>query len=76
MNSASLQLQWTSWTMTWDYWPSHYLCCEFCRMSTSHFRRSMVLLEGIRIAIVTLAAILLNQPEWIEEFRPKEKPTL
>jgi hypothetical protein len=34
------------------------------------------LLELLRLAIVGLVAILLNQPEWVEEYRPTDKPTI
>jgi uncharacterized membrane protein len=34
------------------------------------------LLELLRLAIVGLVAVLLNQPEWIEEYRPADKPTI
>jgi hypothetical protein len=40
------------------------------------YRFSMGLLELLRVAIVAIVAILLNQPEWIEEYRPEEKPTI
>ena len=30
----------------------------------------------LRLALVAFVAILLNQPEWIEEFRPEEKPAI
>ncbi len=33
-------------------------------------------LELLRIAIVAIVAVLLNQPEWVEEFRPDAKPTI
>jgi hypothetical protein len=33
-------------------------------------------LELLRFALVCFAALLLNQPEWIEEYRSQEKPTL
>ena len=36
----------------------------------------MGLLELLRLAIVAIVAVMLNQPEWIEEFRPEEKPTI
>ncbi len=42
----------------------------------SGYRASMGLLELLRVAIVAIVAVLLNQPEWIEEFRPEEKPTI
>ena len=42
----------------------------------SGFRPSMGLLELVRLGLVASVAILLNQPEWIEEFRPDEKPAI
>jgi hypothetical protein len=34
------------------------------------------LVELLRVAIAGLVATLLNQPEWVEEFRPDEKPVV
>lgn len=34
------------------------------------------LVEVLRLLIAILVGVLLNQPEWVEEFRPKEKPTI
>jgi hypothetical protein len=42
----------------------------------SGYARSQGLLEILRFIIVSLLVVLLNQPEWVEEFRPLEKPTL
>ena len=42
----------------------------------SGWRRSIGLLELFRLALVCLVALLFNQPEWIEQFRPREKPTV
>ncbi len=42
----------------------------------SGYRRSVGLLEGLRLTLVTAAALLLNQPEWVEEYRAREKPTV
>jgi hypothetical protein len=42
----------------------------------SGYRRSMGLLELLRLALVALVVLLLNQPEWIEEYRPHEKPAI
>src|SRR5487761_1143324 len=42
----------------------------------SGFRRAIGLLELLRLSIVVAIAVLLNQPEWIEQFRPEHKPTL
>lgn len=50
----------------------------FCYIAwrRSGYRTSMGLLELLRLALVVFVAILLNQPEWIEEFRPEEKPAI
>ncbi|MFG0286723.1 MAG: hypothetical protein ACF8CQ_01020, partial [Rhodopirellula sp. JB044] len=40
------------------------------------WRRSTVALEGLRFAMVSLAAMLLGGPEWVEEYRPDEKPVV
>ena len=37
---------------------------------------SMGLLELLRLGLVGTVAVLLNQPEWIEEIRPEEKPAM
>ncbi len=42
----------------------------------SQWRRAVVLLEFMRFFIVVAIVILFNQPEWTQEFRPKEKPKL
>ena len=42
----------------------------------SGYRSSLGLLELLRLSIVCLAAVLFNQPEWVEEYRPDEKPSV
>ncbi len=42
----------------------------------SGYRGAIGLLELMRFVVVTAAAVLLNQPEWVEEFRPEERPTV
>jgi uncharacterized membrane protein len=42
----------------------------------SGFRTSIGLVELLRLSIVAIAVVLLNQPEWVEEFRPEDKPTI
>ena len=34
------------------------------------------LVELLRVLIACVVAMLLNQPEWVEEYRPDEKPTV
>ncbi len=42
----------------------------------SGYRRSIGLLEAVRLALVIVIAILFNQPEVVEQYRPQEKPTV
>ncbi len=42
----------------------------------SGYRTSLGLLELLRFTLVALAALMLNQPEFIQEFRPQEKPAV
>ena len=42
----------------------------------SGYRKSIGVLEFLRLLIVSIVALILNQPEWVEEFRPEEKPTI
>ncbi|MFN6129560.1 MAG: hypothetical protein ACK494_11785 [Planctomycetota bacterium] len=39
------------------------------------FQRGTVALEVLRLGIVAAAAVLLNQPEWLEDYRSVEQPT-
>jgi hypothetical protein len=48
----------------------------FIAWRRSGYRPSMGLLELLRLGLVGMVAVLLNQPEWIEEFRPEEKPAI
>ncbi|MBI5757636.1 MAG: hypothetical protein HZA46_03865, partial [Planctomycetales bacterium] len=48
----------------------------FVAWRRSGFARSQGLLEILRLFSVGLSVLMFNQPEWIEEFRPDEKPTV
>lgn len=45
-------------------------------LSRTGFTRSMVVLESIRMLLVILVAVTINQPEWLKEFFPEEDPVL
>jgi hypothetical protein len=49
---------------------------SFIAWRRSGYRADIGCLELLRLVIVALATILLNQPEWVEEYRPNEKPTI
>lgn len=40
------------------------------------YRTMHGLQELLRVGIVTAVAVLFNQPEWVEEYRPEERPTI
>src|SRR5947209_7846994 len=48
----------------------------FAAWRRSGYARGQGLLELFRLALVAVMAITLNQPEWVEEFRPEEKPAV
>jgi hypothetical protein len=48
----------------------------FIAWRRSGYRPAMGILELLRLGLVVTVALLLNQPEWIEEFRPDEKPSI
>jgi hypothetical protein len=48
----------------------------FLTWKRSGFAVGTGLVELLRILIACLVALLLNQPEWVEEYRPDEKPTV
>ncbi len=48
----------------------------FVAWRRSGYRRDYGLLELLRLAMVCLIAIVFNQPEWVEEYRPEEKPSI
>jgi hypothetical protein len=75
--SRSLTFLWTPWSLA----ASIVLVLvtagfSFVAWQRSGYRRSVGLLELLRLGIVVIAAIVMNQPEWIEEFRPEEKPSI
>jgi hypothetical protein len=75
--SRSLNFLWTPWSLAGSIvlvMATAGLC--LLAWQRSGFRRSIGLLEGLRLALVVMVAILFNQPEWVEEFRPEEKPAI
>lgn len=75
--SRSLTFLWTPWSAVASallVLAAAVLC--FVAWRRSGYRRSQGWLEGLRFTIVCLGAVLLNQPEWVEEYRPEEKPSV
>jgi hypothetical protein len=75
--SRSLTFLWTPWSAALSA-IAVLVAAGFCFAAwrRSGYRYSMGLLELLRLALVVLVAVLLNQPEWIEEYRPEEKPSI
>jgi hypothetical protein len=75
--SRSLTFLWTPWSLAASIFVV-LAAAGFCLLAwrRSGYRRSVGLLEMLRFALVSIAAVLLNQPEWVEEFRPEEKPAI
>ncbi len=78
MNATqTLTFLWTSWSLIASLIivaVVAVLCWVAWRRSD--YRRDIGALELLRFVLVCGAAILFNQPEWIQEFRPSEKPTI
>ena len=52
------------------------LALSYFAWRRSGFLKSVLWLELLRCGIVAVGAFLLNQPEWVQEFRSDEKPAL
>ena len=75
--SRSLTFLWTPWSLAASVVVVlATLILGFIAWRRSGYRASIGVLEAIRVLLVTAAAVLLNQPEWVEEFRPEEKPSV
>jgi len=48
----------------------------FLTWRRSGFAIGTGLVELLRVLVAACVAVLLNQPEWVEEYRPDEKPTV
>lgn len=40
------------------------------------YAKSIAMLEGLRLLIIAFVVVLLNQPEWTEQYRPDVRPTI
>ena len=78
MNATrTLTFLWTPWSLILSAAAlliTGILCLVAWRRSG--YRASVAGLEMVRFGVVLVASIMLNQPEWVEEFRPDEKPIL
>lgn len=78
MNSThTLTFLWTPWSAALSIGVV-ILAAGFCWTAwrRSGYARAQGLLELLRLGLIALMALILNQPEWVEEFRPVEKPAI
>lgn len=76
-SSAELTFLYTGWTVAIAMIAFVATAvCSFIAWQRSGFRTSVAFLEFIRLTLVAVAGILLNQPEWVEEYRPEQKPAI
>ncbi|HEX4070527.1 MAG TPA: hypothetical protein VHX68_05140, partial [Planctomycetaceae bacterium] len=75
--SQSLTLLWTPMTVVLSIVAVLVAAgMGFAAVRRVGYRPAYVALESLRFAIVCLAVLLFNQPEWIEEFRPQGEPSI
>jgi hypothetical protein len=73
----SLTLLWTPWSVALSV-VVVIVAAGLCAAAwqRSGYARGQGLLELLRLGIVAFMALILNQPEWVEEFRPVERPAI
>ena len=73
--TTSLSFAWTSWTIAIAILAVlATLVVSFVACHRTQWRRSTVILESLRLTMVLLAAALLGGPEFIQQYRPDDKP--
>ncbi len=75
--SRTLVFLWTPWTIVLGVIAiavvSGFAVATWLRCGRS---RSVACLEALRVLLTIAAVLLLNQPEWVEEYRPEERPAI
>lgn len=77
MNSQMLTLLWTPWSLLFSsvvLLVAAALCWAAWRRSGWH--RGVGGLEIVRFSAVALGVWMLNQPEWVQAYRPQERPSI
>ena len=49
---------------------------SFVAWKRSGYRPAIACLEALRLTILALIGVVLNQPEWVETYHPTEKPSI
>ncbi len=77
MTQSSFGFQWTTLSLAVSIAAIVGVCAlSWLAWRRSGYRASVLSLECVRIAIVGFAVFLLNQPESVQEFKPRERPTV
>ncbi len=75
--SRSLAFLWTPWSLALSVvLVTITAVLGVVAWRRSGYHRGMGLLELVRLCLVIIAALVLNQPEWVEEYRPEEQPAV
>ncbi|KAA5540416.1 hypothetical protein FYK55_20595 [Roseiconus nitratireducens] len=77
IRTSSLTFSWTPWTIAIAVLAiavTAVLGWIACRRSG--WRTGTMVLESVRLTLVVIAALLLGGPEWVEQYRPEEKPVV
>lgn len=76
-DTHQLTFAWSAWTLAISVVVVAVTAVfGFVAWRRSDYRKSIGILELCRLLLVLLTAVILNQPEWVEQFRPDEKPTI
>ena len=77
MTQTSFGFQSTGWTLAISLIAMvSVFVLSYIAWRRTGYRSSALVLELLRIGIVSFAVFLLNQPETVEEFKPTQKPTV
>jgi hypothetical protein len=77
MTTSSLTLMPTAWSIAVSVLALAVTAAfSYVTWRRNGYRRSIGALEALRLTIVALACLLLNQPEWVEQFKPDQKPAI
>jgi hypothetical protein len=75
--SQMLTLLWTPWSLTFSL-AVLLVAAAFCWVAwrRSGWHRGVGGLEAVRFSAVLVGVWMLNQPEWVQEFHPQERPSI
>lgn len=77
MTHTTFGFQWTGLSLAISTLAIVAVCAlSWMAWRRSGFRKAVLGLELLRVLIVAFAVFLLNQPESIEEYKPKDKPSV